>query len=322
MRIILLSLISAVLFVSCGESKKKDVTVLKFGHIANESHTWHKAALKFKEIVEKKSNNKIQVKIYPNSTLGKEEELINSIKTGVADMTITGESLQRWAPKAAVLAVPYAFDSSEEMRKAAGSEAANEIIDEIVEKAQLRPITWFERGPRHLTSNKPINTPADLDGLKLRVPNVPLFVTAWQTLGAKPTPMAFSEVFTSLESNTIDAQENPLSLIDSASFFEVQKYVNLTAHVRSWIYIVIGEKKFKGMSEEHQKIIMEAAKEMQEYENKLFQEEQKKLRAKLEKAGMKFIDSDKAAFSKKVRESILGALKEDQRKMLEKLKAK
>ena len=92
-------------------------------------------------------------------------------------------------------------------------------------------------------------TPADLDGLKMRVPNVPLFVDVWKALGAKPTPMAFSEVFTSLQNGTIDAQENPLALIKSASFFEVQKYVNKTEHVRSWIYLTLSELTWNKLSD-------------------------------------------------------------------------
>ena len=199
MRHICFSIILLLALTAC-DSKKADGTfTLKFGHIASKDNTWHKAAVKFKELVEQRSGGKITVKVYPNSQLGKEMELIDSIQLGTADMTITGESLQNWAPKAALMAVPYAFQSSEEMRQAAGSEAGKEISQEITAKTGLVPIAWFERGPRHLTSNRPVTTPTDLKGLKIRVPNVPIFVKVWQELGAKPTPMAFSEVFTSLQ---------------------------------------------------------------------------------------------------------------------------
>lgn len=305
-------------FYSC--KKSSSTYVLKFGHLASEDTSWHKAAVKFKELVEERSQGKITVKLYPNSQLGKEMELIDSIQLGTADMTITGESLQNWAPKAALMAVPYAFASSAEMRAAAASPAGQEICQEITAKTGLVPITWFERGPRHLTTNRSVKTPADLNGIKVRVPNVPIFIKVWEELGAKPTPMAFSEVFTSLQQNTIEAQENPLSLIDSASFSEVQKNVNLTAHVRSWIYVVIGEKKLKSMPEELQDIVKQAANDMQKYENELFIEEEKMLRTKLEKAGMTFIDSDQSAFTAKAQGAIIKALTEDQRKLLERLK--
>lgn len=322
MKLISFLAVMMLLLTAC-DSKKADGTfTLKFGHLASEDNTWHKGALKFKELVEERSKGKVTVKLYPNSQLGKEMELINSIQLGTADMTITGESLQNWAPKAALMAVPYAFNSSEEMRTAAASPAGQEICTEITEKTGLVPIAWFERGPRHLTSNRPIKTPADLKGLKVRVPNVPIFVKVWEELGAKPTPMAFSEVFTSLQQSTIEAQENPLSLIDSASFSEVQSNVNLTAHVRSWIYIVIGEEKLKSMPKELQGIVKQAAVDMQKYENELFIAEEKSLRVKLEKAGMTFNDIDQAAFSEKAKSAVMKALTDDQRKLLEQLKAK
>lgn len=322
MKLTSLLAVMMLLFTAC-DSKKADGTfTLKFGHLASEDNTWHKGALKFKELVEERSKGKVTVKLYPNSQLGKEMELINSIQLGTADMTITGESLQNWAPKAALMAVPYAFSSSEEMRTAAARPAGQEICKEITEKTGLVPIAWFERGPRHLTSNRPIKTPADLKGLKVRVPNVPIFVKVWEELGAKPTPMAFSEVFTSLQQSTIEAQENPLSLIDSASFSEVQTNVNLTAHVRSWIYVVIGEDKLKSMPKDLQEIVKQAAADMQKYENELFIAEEKSLRVKLEKAGMTFNEIDQTAFSEKAKNAVVKALTDDQRKLLEQLKAK
>jgi tripartite ATP-independent transporter DctP family solute receptor len=321
-----LSLLAFCLLTSCGprnsaNSDESEFT-LKFGHLANEDNSWHKAAVKFKELVEERSAGRITVSVYANSQIGKEMELINSIQLGTADMTITGESLQNWAPKAALLAVPYAFDSAEQMRAAASGPVGDEIRAEITEKTGLVPLAWFERGPRHLTSNRPILTPADLNGLKIRVPNVPLFVKVWQELGAKPTPMAFSEVFTSLQQNTIEAQENPLSLIDSASFFEVQKHVNLTAHVRSWIYVVIGEDKLNKMPPDLQAIVRQAAIEAQAYEHELFVAMETQLRTALEAKGMSFVDSDQAAFAKQARSAVMTALSDEQRALLERLAAK
>ena len=134
-----------------------------------------------------------------------------------------------------------------------------------------------------MTTNRQLKI-EDLRGLKIRVPNVPIFVKVWEELGAKPTPMAFSEVFTSLQQNTIEAQENPLDLIDGASFVKSQKHVSLTAHVRSWIYVVIGEDKLNSMPADLRTIVLQAAKDMQDYENKLFIEEEQKLKVKLEKS--------------------------------------
>ncbi|MFC3284111.1 TRAP transporter substrate-binding protein [Litchfieldella rifensis] len=290
---------------------------LRFGHLANEENIWHQAAVKFKEEVEANSDGRIEVQIYPNEQLGAEMDVINSIQLGTADMTITGESLQNWAPKAAMMAVPYAFRDSEHLHQAVQGEIGDEIEAQITERANLVPLAWFERGPRHLTSNRPVRQPADLDGIRLRVPNVPLFVDTWEALGARPTPMAFSEVFTALQQNTIQAQENPLSLIESASFYEVQDYVNLTGHVRSWIYVVIGKDQLESMPEDLQQVIFDAAETMQSYEAKLFEEDEQRLRQDLQERGMEFIEVDTEAFAEKARPAVLESLNEEQRALFD-----
>ena len=292
---------------------------LKLGHLANEDNIWHKAAVKFGEELASLTDGRIEVKVFPNESLGKEMDLINGMQLGTADMTITGESLQNWAPMAALLAVPYAYKSLDHMDAVAGGAIGDQVKAQIVEKARIRPIAYFARGPRNLTSNRPIKSPADLDGLKMRVPNVPLFVDVWKALGAKPTPMAFSEVFTSLQNGTIGAQENPLALIKSASFFEVQKYVNKTEHVRSWIYLTISELTWQKLSDADKKNVMEAAKRAQKYERELFLEDDKKLVGELEAKGMTFVDVDGAAFSAKAKDAVLANVKPEIRPIVEKL---
>lgn len=290
---------------------------LRFGHLANEQNIWHQAAERFKELVEENSDGRIEVLLYPNEQLGNEMDVINSIQLGTADMTITGESLQNWAPKAAMMAVPYAFRDAEHLHQAVESEIGEQIEAQITERANLVPLAWFERGPRELTSNRPIRHPDDLDGIRLRVPNVPLFVSTWEALGARPTPMAFSEVFTALQQNTIQAQENPLSLIESASFNEVQDYVNLTGHVRSWIYVVIGRNRLESMPEELQQIVREAAEEMQTYQAELFEEDQQRLEQALQERGMEFVEVDTEAFAEKARPAVEAALNDEQRELFE-----
>jgi tripartite ATP-independent transporter DctP family solute receptor len=294
-------------------------TTLKLGHLANEENTWHKAAVKFGEELSALTEGRIEVQVFPNESLGKEIDLINGMQLGTADMTITGESLQNWAPMAALLAVPYAYESLEEMDTVASGEIGDRIEQQIIEKAQIRPIAYFARGPRHLTSNRPIKTPDDLNGLKMRVPNVPLFVTVWQALGAQPAPMAFSEVFTSLQNGTIEAQENPLALIQAASFFEVQDYVNLTEHVRSWIYLTISELTWSQLSPEDQEAVLEAARRAQEYERGLFLEEEAKLAEELKAEGMEFVETDTEAFAAKAKEAVLANVNEEIRPTVEEL---
>ncbi len=278
---------------------------LKLGHLANEQNTWHKASLKFGEELKALTHGRIEVQVFPNESLGKEIDLINGMQLGTVDMTITGESLQNWAPLASLLAIPYAYDSLEHMDTIASGEIGKKIEAQILEKARIRPIAYFARGPRDLTSNREIHTPDDLKGLKLRVPNVPLFMAVWKALGAQPTPMAFSEVFTSLQNGTIDAQENPLALIKSGNLNEVQKYVNKTEHVRSWIYLTISEITWQKLSDEDRKAVMQAAASAQKYERELFLKDEDQLAADLKKSGMTFVDVDRDAFAAKARDAVL-----------------
>lgn len=312
------TLISALVAAALlsGHAVAAEIT-LKFGHPANEKNIWHQAAEHFKTQVEKDSQGRIKVQLYPSEQLGNEMDIINSIQLGTADMTLAGESLQNWAPKAAMLAVPYAFRDSAHLRKAVEGEVGEQIKAQITERTNLVPIAWFERGSRQLTANRPITTPQELKGLRLRVPNVPLFVETWQTMGARPTPMALGEVFTALQQNVIEGQENPLSLIESASLYEVQKYVNRTDHVRSWIYVVIGKKQLDAMPDDLRQVVMNAAQAMQAFESELFEKDQQRLEASLKERGMEFVDVDAAAFAAKARPAVLEALTEEQRALFD-----
>ena len=299
----------------------QDMT-LKLGHPANEDNIWHKASMKFAEEVEALTEGRIAVEVYPNETLGKEMDVINGMQLGTADMTITGESLQNYAPMAALLAIPYGYETLEDMDAVAGGELGEKIEQQIIEKVGIRPIAYFARGPRNLTSNRPITSPEELDGLKMRVPNVPLFLNVWKALGANPTPMAFSEVFTSLQNGTIDAQENPLALIKSANFNEVQDYVNQTQHVRSWIYLTLSDMAWQQMSEEDQAAVMEAAARAQDWEREQFLADEQELQAELEGLGMEFVEVDSAAFAAAAKEAVLNSVADEIRPDVEQLFAK
>lgn len=297
-----------------------DIT-LKLGHLANEDNSWHKGSLKFAEEVKALTKGTVEIKVFANDALGKEMDLINGMQLGTADMLITGESLQNWAPKAALLAVPYAFKNMDEMDKAVNGPLGEEIKKDIIEKAKVIPLSYFARGPRNLTSNKPIKTVDDVKGLKMRVPNVPIFMQFWRGVGAQPTPMAFGEVFTSLQTGVIDAQENPLALIKSASFFEVQKYVNRTEHVRSWIYLAIGQKSFNKLNVEQKAALQEAAKRAQTYERQLYLADEQKLEAELKAKGMTFVETDQSGFAKKAKEAVMASAKEELKPTIQKLYA-
>ncbi|MEP0520150.1 MAG: TRAP transporter substrate-binding protein [Hyphomicrobiales bacterium] len=295
---------------------------LKLGHLANEQNAWHLAAVKFADELKAHTDGRIEVQVFPNESLGKEIDLINGMQLGTVDMTITGESLQNWAPKAALLAVPYAYKTLEHMDEVASGSIGDDIKAEIIEKAKVRPIAYFARGPRNLTSKRAIKSPADLNGMKMRVPNVPLFVDVWSALGAAPTPMAFSEVFTSLQNGVIDGQENPLALIRSANFNEVQGYVNKTEHVRSWIYLTIAESTWAKLSDADKAAVEKAAATAQEYERGLLNESLAADQAYLESKGMEFVEVDGAAFQAAAKDAVLANVKPEIKDIVEGLFSK
>src|SRR5699024_4100499 len=147
---------------------------------------------------------------------------------------------------------------------------------------------YMTRAPRNLTSNEPIKSLDDLKGFKMRVPNVPLFLNVWEAAGAKPQVMDFNEVFTGLQQNVIDGQENPVDLIQSGALYEVQKYVIRTEHVYSWIYVLVGNEQFEALTDEQKTAVEEAAKEAQVIGEKLFQEEIGTIEEELIEEGMEF----------------------------------
>lgn len=294
--------------------------VWKFGHLTNDDHLWNKTALKFAELVADKTNGQIEIKVYPNEQLGSEMDNITGIQTGTVDLTITGESLQNWAPKAALLAIPYAITSDEHMDKIINGELGAEIEAQITEKVGLIPLYIHKRAPRNLTSNIPIRTPEDAKGLKMRVPNVPLFVDAWSAVGANPQVIAFSEVFTGLQQGVIDAQENPYDLVVSASFYEVQDYVNETEHVSSWVYVVVGEKQFNSLTPELQAAVKEAATEAEVWGQAEFEASAAEYKQKCIDEGMTIIDDvDKVAFQQAMLPAIQNSLNEEQIDLLNRI---
>ena len=284
-------------FTACGAAFAAPQYTLKLGHLANEDHTWHKGSIKFAEEVERLSGGRIVCQVFANEQIGNEVDTIQAIHTGVAHMVITGESMQNWAPKCALIAVPYMVRDMDHLKRVLNSEAGREIEKDIVEKVKLRPVSAFIRAPRNLTSNRAINHPDDLNGLIVRVPNVPLFVSVWEALGAKPTPMAFSEVFTSLQQHVIEGQENPLDLIRSGVLYEVQGYVNLTEHVYGWIYLTIGEDFFQSLPEDLQQVVIFAGQIAEIYEHARFLAGVAANEQYLRERGMQFVTVDKEAFA-------------------------
>lgn len=292
------------------------------GHINDQNHTWHKMAEKFKEVAEANSNGQIEVKIYPNSSLGTEVEMIQSAIAGSGDCDIvfTGESMQTYAEELGIIGMPYAITSDEHMDAVLNGEVGQEL-DQLMLDAGLRNLGAIVRGPRNITSNKEIKTPDDLKGFIIRTPESAMTMAAFEAMGAKPTPMAFAEIFTSLQQGVIDGQENPLANINNAALYEVQKYVIETEHLRAWVYFAMSEARFSSFPEDIQTIVADAAAEAVAYEHELFLEEEAGLKATLQEKGMTFVEVDQVPFKELAVSGVLNVLSDKQKEIYDKIVA-
>ncbi len=256
------------------------------------------AAQDFAKSMKEKTNGRLDVQIFFNSQLGGERDMVESMQMGSIEVGVFGDYLianvtPEWG---LVLDTPYAVTSQEQFRKIVDGPLAKPMYDAMLERKGIRHIAWENRGPRYLTSNKPVKTPADLKGVKIRVPEVEMSVAAWKALGATVTPMAFPEVFLALKQGTIDAQENPFELIYGTSFYEVQKYLNQTAHLRSGYEVVVSEKWFKTLSSDLQKTVTEGLIAMAKEQDELQAKDEAGLEAKLKEKGMTFNPVDLPSF--------------------------
>ena len=219
-KIVALCMLATLALSACGGGSKTSTDSTKaaggatvdepieivISHIADENHTWHKGSEKFKEVAEEKSGGRLKVTIYPNSQLGNEIDTIQSILTGGGcDITFTAESMQTYAEELGVIGMPYAIKSEEQLYKVLDGEVGKEMED-IMLNSGMRVLGYFVRGPRNITSNTPIKTPDDLKGFIIRTPQSPMTVAAFEAMGAKPTPMAFSEVLHALQKGFLNGQ--------------------------------------------------------------------------------------------------------------------
>lgn len=265
---------------------------LKLGHIQSERDLWHFGAEKFREELEARSDGKITLTIYPNSTLGGDRDLVEGMQMGTVDFGLIAGVLGNFEPSIQLLELPYMFESQEEFNTVMAGPIGEEITKNVLDKANIRILNWWERGSRQVTSNKPINGLDDLKGLKIRVPEIPAMVSTWRALGANPTPMAWSEVYTGLEQNVIEAQENPIPFIHGGRINEVQKYLAMTNHKYEYVTLAMSELRWKQLTPEQQKIIAEAAQAATQAENEAVAQQTESMLKEMTDAGMQVTEPD------------------------------
>lgn len=272
----------------------QDVLNLKFGHIQSEQDLWHFGAEKFKEELEKLSDGKITLTIYPNSTLGGDRDLVEGMQMGTVDFGLIAGVLGNFDPSIQLLELPYLFKSQEEFDKIINGPIGKEIAANVLKNANIRILDWWERGSRQVTANKPINGIADLKGLKIRVPEIPAMVATWRAIGANPTPMSWAEVYTGLEQKVIEAQENPIPFIYGGRLQEVQKNLSFTNHKYEYVTLAMSELRWNQLTPEQQKIIVEAANIATAAENEAVRTQTGEMLKKMQDAGMQVSHPDTA----------------------------
>lgn len=260
--LVLSCFLSCALVLGSGWSKaeaQKKIT-LRVAHIEAEDRSTHKALLKFKEYVEKESNGRLDIQILPNGQFGGDKASIEGVELGTIHMSLPAVSvLTSYDDRFGLLDMPFLFKSE----KAIFDSLDNEIgalYDQILDSKGFFNLGYNYNGPRSISNNtRPINEPADLKGLKIRVMENPVFIDMFNALGANPTPMAFGEIFTGLQQGTVTGQENAPSLTYATRFYEVQKYYSLTSHTYSIMAILMNKEYFAKLPADIQKIIKDGA---------------------------------------------------------------
>lgn len=270
-----------------GKSDKGEKKIIKLGHILNDKSSFHKWAEKFKEVVERDSKGRIEVKVYPSSLLGDNVKLLTQLRAGTVEATImASQTLAGVDKKWMLFDMPYLFPNEDVAFKVFDGSIGQKLFKGL-EQSGLIGLGYGEYGYRQLTnSKKEIHSLADAKGMKIRLQENPVHLAAFKAMGMSPTPAPFSEVFTGLQQGAIDGQENPLTVINDEKYYDVQKYLTLSNHVYSVSVLLFSKKVFDKFSPEEQKLIVNAAKESVEYERKANKEMMSAALTALEKHGM------------------------------------
>lgn len=256
---ILCVLLTAAGLIAPGAGRAQ--TTIKLGYaLATDSH-YGVGAAKFADEIAKRTGGRFKVEQFPGSALGGEREMIESLQLGTLDMAITSSGpVSNFVPEVGITDIPFLFRDTAHARAVLDGPIGQELLARFPAKG-LIALAWGEQGFRHVTNNKrPITSPEDMKGLKLRTMENQVHMTAFRALGANPTPMAWPEVIPGLQQGTIDGQENPISVVVSAKMASVQKYLTLTRHVFSPALIMVSPKVFNGLAAADKQAFHDAAK--------------------------------------------------------------
>jgi tripartite ATP-independent transporter DctP family solute receptor len=272
-------------------------TTLKFGHYAETSHPAHEAAVQFAANVEKRTNGQIKIQIFPANQLGNPGEMLQQTKLGVVDFAIpTQGQLDKFEKAFAAVMMPFAFANLAEAHKALDGPVMD-WLSPLAEKQGFKLLANWEWGFRHITNAKvPVNSPADVKGLKVRVPPEVQLEATMEALGAQVTKIAFPELYLALSQGVVDGQENPIAVIHSLKMWEVQKHIALTGHSYNNAILVMNNAKFGTLTADQKKVVQEEAKAAGALMRKLAADKEAAQLAEIQAKGMQLTRPDAAKF--------------------------
>lgn len=290
------SLLTAVAALTLHGAAFAEVVELKLGHVGEPGSLFQLSADEYAKRVNAKLAGKVKVVTYGSSQLGGDKELIQKLKLGTVDMAVPSTVMTSEVDLFGIFEMPYIVKDRAHMGRIE-KDVFWPSIAPATEKKGLKVLAVWENGYRHITNNKkPIKGPADLQGIKLRVPEGKWRVKMFQTYGANPSPMKFSELFTALQTGVMDGQENPFTQIYSSKLQEVQKYLSLSGHVYTPAYLIVGTRRYNTLPADVRKVLEVTARETQAYVYAEAVKAETDLLAKLKDSGMEVNEVDKDAF--------------------------
>ena len=270
--------------------------LIKVGVSHGPSHSFVLAMKRFGDHLETSSQGRYEVRVYDSSRVGSEKEMQEMLTIGTLEVTVTG-LLSNYEPLFAILEMPFLYRDREHVTKVMRSTTVQKLSAPLIPKG-IRLVGFVENGFRHITNSKrPINEPRDLKGLMIRTPENPAQIETFRALGAIPTPLSFSELYTALLQGVVDGQENPLQNIWFGRLFEAQPHLALTGHIYNSAYVLISERFWGSISEEDRSLILEAVEEASNWQMQHMVKLDGELEVKLRQAGVQITAPDRVTFS-------------------------
>lgn len=284
-----------------GPASAQSPQVLKWAHVYETSEPYHSWAVWAGEELAKRTENRWTIEVFPASSLGKEEDINEGLGLGTVDIIYTGQLFAgRTHGPLAIGGAPYMFRDYAHWEAFRNSDLFKDLAKGYEEKGGNEVVSMTYYGRRHVTSKKPILNPADMNGLKIRVPNAPLYTMFPEAVGANPTPIAFAEVYLALQQGVVDAQENPLPTIQAKKFHEPNPHINLTGHITDALLTIIGGPAKGKMSEEDLATLREIIKEAADKTTQDINKKEEELVNWFKEQGVEVHEVDRAPFREAV----------------------